>query len=132
MRRQVELLKKYANEHGYEIVEIITDVSSGLKENRKGLKRLFKLVTEKRIDIVLVTFKDRLTRFGFEYLKYFFRKFDVDIVCISNEEKSPLEELLDDFVSIIISFTGRIYGMRSHKVKKLVNIVKKEMSDVWK
>ena len=119
--RQVEVLKKYAAEQGYEIVAVIKDVGSGLKENRPGLRRLFRLVTERRVDVVLVTYRDRLTRFGFEYLRYFFEKFGVDIVeVIGEEEKEPLEELIEDFLSIIVSFAGRIYGMRSHKAKKLI------------
>ena len=118
--RQVEALKKYAAEQGYEIVAVIKDIGSGLKEQRPGLKRLLRLVTEKRIDVVLVTYRDRLTRFGFEYLHYFFEKHGVDVVEVMSMEKEPLEELVEDFLSIIVSFAGRIYGMRSHKAKKLV------------
>ncbi len=118
--RQVELLKKYAAEQGYEVVAVLKDVGSGLKENRPGLRKLFKLVAEGRVDIVLVTYRDRLTRFGFEYLRYFFERFGVEIVEVMQEEKEPLEELVEDFLSIIVSFAGRIYGVRSHKAKKLV------------
>jgi len=118
--RQVEVLRKYATEQGYEVVAVIKDVGSGLKENRPGLRKLFRLVTERRVDIVLVTYRDRLTRFGFEYLRYFFEKYGVDIIEVMGEEKEPLEELIEDFLSIIVSFAGRIYGMRSHKVKRLV------------
>ena len=117
--RQVEVLRKYAGEQGYEVVAVIKDVGSGLKENRPGLKKLFRLVTERRVDVVLVTYRDRLTRFGFEYLCYFFEKYGVDIVEVMGEEEEPLEELIEDFLSIIVGFAGRIYGMRSHKVKRL-------------
>ena len=118
--RQVEVLRKYATEQGYEVVAVIKDVGSGLKENRPGLRKLFRLVTERRVDIVLVTYRDRLTRFGFEYLRYFFERYGVDIIEVMSEEKEPLEELIEDFLSIIVSFAGKIYGMRSHKVKRLV------------
>ena len=118
--RQVEVLRKYAAEQGYEIVAVLKDVGSGLKENRPGLRKLFKLVAEGRVDVVLITYRDKLTRFGFEYLRYFFERFGVEIVEAMQEEKEPLEELIEDFLSIIVSFAGRIYGMRSHKAKKLV------------
>ncbi len=59
--RQVELLKKYANEQGYIIVDIITDVGSGLKEERRGLKKLLRMVTDGRVDVVLISYRDRLT-----------------------------------------------------------------------
>ena len=118
--RQVELLKKYAIEKGYEIVDIITDIGSGLKEDRKGLKKLFKLVIQRKVDVVLITYRDRLTRFGFKYLKFFFESYGVKIEEVLHEEKEPLEELIEDFLSIIVSFAGKIYGKRSHKVKKLL------------
>ena len=95
-----------------------------LKTNRKGLRKLFNYVINKKVDIVLVTWRDRLTRFGFEYLEFFFKQFGVKIECIMHEEKTPLEELLEDFVSIVTSFAARIYGKRSKKVKQFVEHVK--------
>ena len=118
--RQVEVLRRYAAEHGYQVVEVIRDIGSGLKTNRKGLRKLLRMVTQRRVDVVLVTHRDRLTRFGFEYLEYFFRQYGVEIVEVFKAEKEPLEELVEDFVEIIVGFAGRIYGMRSHKAKKLV------------
>ena len=118
--RQVELLRRYANEQGYIIVDIITDAGSGLKEERKGLKKLLKMVTDKRIDVVLITYRDRLTRFGYKYLQFFFEKHGVRIEEVLHEEQEPLEELIEDFLAVIASFAGKIYGRRSHKVKKLV------------
>jgi len=118
--RQVEVLKKYAAEHGYQVVDVIRDIGSGLKTNRRGLRKLLRMVTQRRVDIVLVTHRDRLTRFGYEYLEYFFRQYGVEIVEAFKTEKEPLEELIEDFVEIIVSFAARIYGRRSHKARKLV------------
>ncbi|MCD6488476.1 MAG: IS607 family transposase [Desulfurococcales archaeon] len=118
--RQLELLKKYANEHGYIIVDVITDVGSGLKEERRGLKKLLKIIADRRVDVVLITYRDRLTRFGFKYLQFFFEKYGVRIEEVLHEEKEPLEELIEDFLATIVLFAGKIYGKRSRKVKKLV------------
>ncbi len=118
--RQVEVLRKYAAERGYQVVEIIRDIGSGLKTNRRGLRKLLRMVTQRRVDVVLVTYRDRLTRFGFEYLEYFFRQCGVEIVEAFKTEKEPLEELVEDFVEIIVSFAARIYGRRSHRAKRLV------------
>jgi len=120
--RQVEFLKRYAEERGYRIIDVITDVGSGLKENRRGLKKLLKFVTSRKVDVVLVTYRDRLTRFGFRYLEYFFNQFGVKIEEVMKEEKEPLEELIEDFVEIIVSFAGKIYGRRSKKIKQLVEL----------
>ena len=54
---------------------------SGLKTSRKGLKKLFTLVCKGKIDRVVISYKDRLTRFGFEYLEDFFRSYGVEIIC---------------------------------------------------
>ena len=124
LERQIEALKKYALERNYEVIDIITDIASGLKTNRKGLKKLFKYVIQRRINVVLITWKDRLTRFGFEYLEYFFKQFGVKIECIFKEEKTPIEELIEDFVSIVTSFAARIYGKRSKKVQQFLKHVK--------
>ncbi|GAB6945422.1 IS607 family transposase [Vulcanisaeta sp. JCM 14467] len=118
--RQVELLKKYADERGYTVVDVITDVGSGLEEERGGLKRLLKMVADKRVDVVLIMYRDRLTRFGYEYLQFFFERHGVRIEEVLQEEEEPLEELIEDFLAIIASFAGKIYGKRSRKVKKLV------------
>lgn len=118
--RQVELLKKYADERGYTVVDVITDVGSGLEEGRGGLKRLLRMVADKRVDVVLVTYRDRLTRFGYEYLQFFFERHGVRIEEVLQEEEEPLEELIEDFLSVIVSFARKIYGKRSRKVKKLV------------
>ena len=67
--RQVERLRTYCSARGYRVVDVITDTASGLKEDRAGLQRLFDVVEKRRADMVVVEFKDRLARFGFEYLK---------------------------------------------------------------
>ena len=125
LERQKEELIVNAVEKGYEIKDIITEISSGLNENRRGLRKLFKLVENREIDKVLVTYKDRLTRFGFRYLKEFFKSYNVEIeVLYDKEDKSAKDELVEDLIAIITSFVGKLYGMRSKKKKEIVKRVK--------
>ena len=63
LERQVERLQACAQERGIQVVEVITDIGSGLNENRPGLQKLLKLARERQMNQVLVEFKDRLTRF---------------------------------------------------------------------
>ena len=79
LERQVEYLKNYCSAKGYHVTKIITDISSDLNENRKGLKQLFKLVESREITKVVITYKDRLTRFGFKYLEQYFNSHGVEI-----------------------------------------------------
>ncbi len=125
MERQEEYLKNYCSSKGYQVTKILTDISSGLNENRSGLKQLFKLVEDGEITKVVITYKDRLTRFGFKYLEKYFNSHGVEIeVVFDDEDKTPEKELVEDLLAIVTSFAGRLYGMRSRKKKRLVEAVK--------
>ena len=128
--RQLELLRKYAKKKGYRIIEEIKDRASGLKEDRKGIKRIFELAEKGLIDKVIVTYPDRLARFGLKYIERHLNYCGVSIEFIKpKQEKDPKEELIEDLITIITSFAGKLYGMRSHKVKKLKEVVEKELKD---
>jgi len=129
LERQIERLRNYCSAKGYVIADVITDVASGLKEDRKGLLRLFNYVENHEIDVVVVEFKDRLTRFGFEYLQRYFNSHGVKIEVVEQTDKSYFEELVEDFVSIIISFAGRIYGKRSQKFRRVKKFVKEVLTN---
>lgn len=100
---------------------VLSDIGSGLSATRKHLSRLLKMVCEDRVGEVVVTYGDRLTRFGQEYLETLFDSFGVTLTILDpDEEKTPEQELTDDLLAIIASFSGRLYGMRSHKQKELL------------
>lgn len=123
LERQIERLRSYCAAKGYKIVGIVTDIASGLKEDRSGLQKIFSAVENKEVDVIVVEFKDRLTRFGFQYIERFFSSHGVRIEVVEESEKSYMEELVDDFVSIIISFAARIYGKRSQKFRKIKKLI---------
>jgi len=126
--RQIERLRNYCSAKGYKIIDVVTDIASGLKEDRSGLHKLFDMVEKRQIDVIVVEFKDRLTRFGFDYLKKYFESHDVKIEVIEETEKGYMEELIEDFVSIVISFAGRIYGKRSQKFRKIKKVIEEVTS----
>lgn len=100
---------------------VFSDIGSGLKAGRRQLQRLLKLVCEDKVGEVAITYEDRLTRFGQEYLETLFACFDVTLTVLDpGEEKTPEQELTDDLLALIASFSGRLYGMRSHKQKELL------------
>ena len=128
LERQVEYLKEYCSAKGYNAVDILTDVASGLNEKRRGLKKLFEYVVNGKVDVVVVSYKDRLTRFGFRYLEEFFNSHGVRIEVVFGEEPKDLrQELIEDLITIVTSFAGRLYG--SHKKKKVVESVKQAIGD---
>lgn len=108
-------------------LKVFSEVGSGLNDNRKELKKLLDMVMNDEIDRIFILYKDRLTRFGFNYLEQICNKFGTKIIVISGEiqEKSIQEELAEDIISIIHSFSGKLYGMRN-KIKEKLD---KELSD---
>jgi len=131
LKRQIEDLSQYCIAKGYKVVEVLSDVSSGLNTERKGLMKLFDYVTSRKVDVVVITYKDRLTRFGFEYLEFFFKQYNVRIDAVLGEEpKDAYQEFVEDLMSIITSFASKLYGMRNHRKKKFVEGVKKLMKEV--
>ena len=131
LERQVNYLTNYATAKGYKVVEVLKDVASGLNTGRKGLLKLFKLVESRSVDVVLVTYKDRLTRFGFEYLEEFFSAMGTHIEVVFGEEpKDATQELVEDLISIMTSFAGKIYGMRSHKKTLFIQGVKNLLGEL--
>ena len=128
LERQIKLIKNYAKENGWE-VEILKDIDSGLKENRRNFQKLLKMVMNKEVSKVVVAYPDRLTRFGFKILEEFLKSYGTEIVVINREEKTPQEELVEDLITIISHFAGKLYGMRSHKYRKVVNGAKKLIQD---
>lgn len=100
-------------------VVVVKDKASGLSENRKGLERLLNLAERGDITDVYVTQKDRLTRFGFSYLERLFNTYGVKVhVLNSAESKTVTEELMEDFMSLLTSFSGRYYRLRGHDAKR--------------
>ncbi|NJE12089.1 IS607 family transposase [Thermococcus sp. LS2] len=129
LERQIETIKQYAKERGWE-VQILKDIGSGLNENRKNYRKLLELVAKGEVSKVIITYPDRLTRFGFKTLEFFFQQNGTEIIVLNEKDKTPKEELIEDLITIISHFAGKLYGARSHKYKKLKEGVKKLIEEV--
>ena len=125
LERQKMSILNYAKEKGYGDIQILSDVGSGLNEKRKSFLKLLEMVSEKKVSKVIVAYEDRLTRFGFETLSRMFLAFGTSIEVINREEKTPQEELVEDLITIVSHFAGKLYGMRSHKYEEVVEGVRK-------
>ena len=131
LERQVEALKLWVfkNFPNAEYV-VVTDIASGLSEDRGGLRKLIEMAKRREIQAVVVAYRDRLTRFGFEYLKTLFNILGVDVyVAFQEEPKNYVQELVEDFIEIVTSFASRIYGKRSKRYKKVVSCIGEAVKD---
>jgi predicted site-specific integrase-resolvase len=112
----------YLVEHVVDLINpvIIKEVGSGLNDRRSQLHRLICMVMSGKVNKVYVTYRDRLTRFGYHYLEAAFRTAGTEIVVVSDidGERTVQEELVEDMMALIASFSGKLYGLRSGKNKK--------------
>jgi putative resolvase len=131
LERQITSLEDYVRKHFPQAEYVVVkDIASGLKEDRRGLRKLIEMARKRQIDAVVVAYKDRLTRFGFTYLKELFEAYGVRVIVAFHEEpKDYYQELIEDLIAIVTSFAGRIYGKRSHKYKKVVRAVEEVVKD---
>ena len=129
LERQTQNIARFAITQNPTDLEIISEVGSGFNDTRKGLTKLITLVQEDKIARIFIKYKDRLTRFGFHYLQLicYFHKTEIVVVSTETEDKTMSEELAEDILSIIRSFSGKLYGLRK-KVKEDICIeLEKEM-----
>jgi len=130
LENQVEALKKIVEQNGWKLIGVVRDVASGLKEDRKGLWKLVEMAKKHEFDVLLVAYRDRLTRFGFGYLEELFKAYGVKVVTpLQEEPRDFYQELVEDLIEIVTSFASRIYGKRSHKYRKVVETVEQAVKD---
>ena len=120
---QVERCKNFALAKGWTVTKIHKEIASGMNDNRP---ELWKAIDGKPSRI-LVENKDRLTRFGFNYLKRLLKNQGTEIIVI-NEAEEDREDLIKDLCSVIYSFCARLYGMRraANKARKIKDELKAE------
>lgn len=116
--RQMQFLIKSNNDLINPVV--LSEVGSGLNDKRKQLQKLLRMVLNNEVSRIFITYEDRLTRFGFEYLRTMCEMHGTEIIVVKDiDVKKSIEqqELMEDIMSLIASFSGKLYGMRSKKNK---------------
>jgi predicted site-specific integrase-resolvase len=128
---QEEYIRNFCKNNGIGLNEVILDFGSGLNYKRKGFVELFQRVENKEISKIVITNKDRLVRFGYDWFDLFCSNHECSIVVIDTTEKDVHSELVEDLISIIHVFSCRLYGLRNYKRKtKLEKIVQEEIQNV--
>lgn len=119
LERQVENMQTYLLAQGKPF-KIITDIGSGINYNKKGLNLILKEVTENKIEKIVILYKDRLVRFGYELIENICSIYGTKIEIIDNIEKSEEQELVEDLIQIITVFSCKLQGKRANKTKKMI------------
>lgn len=98
--------------------EHVRDIGSGLNFKRKGLRTILERAISGESITVVVTYKDRLARFGFDLIEWLLQRNGGEVVVLNKVDTSPVDELTRDLTAIITVFASRLHGLRGHKVKK--------------
>ena len=123
MEYQVERISNYCNAKGYNVCKIYKEVASGMNDNRKQLWNML----SSNPAIIVIENKDRLTRFGFNYLQRLLEKLGTKIEVI-NVNDNDEQDLIKDMISIVTSFCCRLYGLRRAKNKrdKIIQVINED------
>ena len=128
LETQISNVKTYMIAKGCSF-DVISDIGSGINYKKKGLQKLMKMISSNEVDKVVVLYKDRLMRFGYDMFAYFCELNDVEIEIIDHTERTEEKELTEDLIQIITVFADRLYGKRSKKTKKLIAEVSGKEAD---
>lgn len=112
LERQKQFLKKRYPNH-----ILIEDIGSGINLNRRGLNKIIHLAIQGKVEELVVAYKDRLARFGFELIEELIHKYSNGNIKIINSEKKqePEEELVKDMLQIMNIFVAKMNGLRKYK-----------------
>ena len=118
LERQKQRLIEHAQGKQY-VYEVIEELSSGINEKRNGIHKLIKLCFEGKVERVLIEYKDRLARFGYEYLDAIFSNLEITVEIMEVKDKKYEEELAEDIMKILTCYSAIYYGARGGRKKKI-------------
>ena len=124
LNSQIDNLNKYIS-NKYTSFEIISDIGSGINYSKPGLLKLIDKINRKEVDLIIVLYKDRLLRFGFELIEYFASINNVKIEILDKIDKEEQQELVEDLVQIITVYSCKLQGRRKKNTATLLKEVNK-------
>lgn len=117
LQSQVAAMEQYCLGAGIAVDEWIQEVGGGMNFKRKQFLSLMDRIAAGDISRLIVAHKDRLVRFGFDLLDHIAKRNACVIEVVNQESLSPQEEMTEDLLSIVHTFSCRLYGMRKYKRK---------------
>jgi predicted site-specific integrase-resolvase len=119
LKRQTRELQNYCEKNQFRKIEVIEEIGSGMNYQKRGLRKLITMIEKGEILRVVISFKDRLMRFGSEILYQLCSLKQIEIVELHEEKQKGFEQqLVEDVITIMSVFCAKIYGRRSHRKRK--------------
>jgi putative resolvase len=118
LERQVGRLLEHCAKSDWK-PELYKDIGSGLNENRRQFKKMLKRIANDDVARVVIEYKDRIARYGFETFKSYCEGYGVEVVVLKDAEKKEFEEkMVEDIIALIASYSAKLYGRRGGRKKK--------------
>lgn len=127
LENQIELLKQFCFSNGYKIHGVYADIASGISfKKRKEFFNMLDEILAGRVERVVIAYKDRLSRVGFELFSYLFKKFHCEIVVMSEvgSEKIDSQEIFEEIISLLHCYSMKFYSKR--RIQKIKNALQEE------
>lgn len=124
MKYQKEALENFSINSGNPIDEYLSDIGSGIDFKRKNFLKIINMIEKREISELIVTHKDRLTRFGFDLIEERCNANNVKLTVINLEKSSPEKEMVDDLMEMLDVFSNRLCNLRKYK-----KIIKGDLND---
>ncbi len=125
LENQIDMLKQFCYVNGYRISRVYSDVASGISfEKRKEFFLMLDEILTGRVERVVISYKDRLSRVGYELFFHLFKKYHCDIVVMSEVGSTKLdsEEIFEEIVSLLHCYSMKLYSKRKiNNIKEVLN-----------
>ena len=129
LQNQINTIRKYANENGYIVDKVYSDIASGLNYDRGKFQQLINDVITYKVKTVIISNKDRLTRVSFDMWKQLCKQFSCDLITINqddNNNENEEKEIFEDIISLLHCFAMKMYSERR---KKKINLIKEDLTN---
>ena len=129
LSNQIEIIRKYANENGYSVDKVYSDIASGLNYDRGEFQTMLNEIIQYKIKTVIISNKDRLTRVSFDMWKQLFRQFSCELIVVNQDEtntENSEKEIFEDIISLLHCFAMRMYSARR---KKKITLVEEDLTN---
>lgn len=131
LENQIQMLKQFCFANGFTINGVFSDIASGISfEKRKGFFEMLDDVLAGRVERVVITYKDRLSRVGFDLFHYLFQKYNCEIVVMSEvgSEKLDSQEIFEEIVNLLHCYSMKLYSSR-RRLKKIKEAIEDDETD---
>ena len=124
LENQIDMLKQFCFSNGYEVSKVYSDIASGISfEKRKDFFKMLDDIMSGKVERVIISYKDRLSRVGYELFYYLFKKYNCEIIVMSEvgSKKLDSEEIFEEIISLLHCYSMRLYSKRKgQKIKEIL------------